>query len=68
METEGLLPIGFVAFLQKLSDFYEDEVVSATAKLSAAIEPILIIILGVAVGFFAFSVIGPMYSSLGALH
>ncbi len=27
METEGLLPIGFVAFLQKLSDFYEDGVI-----------------------------------------
>jgi len=32
--------------LKTLADFYEDEVVSATAKLSSAIEPILIIVLG----------------------
>ena len=50
--------------LKTLADFYEDEVVSATTKLSAAIEPILIIVLGLMVGFFAFSIIEPMYSSL----
>jgi len=54
--------------LKNLADFYEDEVISATAKLSATVEPILIIFLGVTVGFFAFSIIEPMYSSLGAIQ
>jgi type IV pilus assembly protein PilC len=54
--------------LKTLADFYEDEVISATAKLSAALEPILIIVLGVTVGLFAFSIIEPMYSSLGAIQ
>jgi type II secretory pathway component PulF len=50
--------------LKTLADFYEDELIATTAKLSAAIEPILIIVLGAMVAFFAFSVIEPMYSSL----
>lgn len=54
--------------LKTLADFYEEELIAATAKLSAAIEPVLLIILGVAVGFFAFSIIEPMYSSLQAIQ
>ncbi|OGZ84137.1 MAG: hypothetical protein A2528_00705 [Candidatus Staskawiczbacteria bacterium RIFOXYD2_FULL_37_9] len=50
--------------LKTLADFYEDELIATTAKLSTAIEPILIIFLGAIVAFFAFSVIEPMYSSL----
>jgi len=50
--------------LKTLADFYEDELIAATAKLSAAIEPILILFLGAMVAFFAFSIIEPMYSSL----
>ncbi len=54
--------------LKKLADFYEQEAANATDKLSVAIEPILIIVLGVAVGFFAFSIIMPMYSTLGGIQ
>jgi len=54
--------------LKTLADFYEDELISATAKLSAAIEPILIIFLGGMVAFFAFSIIQPMYGSLSAIQ
>lgn len=53
--------------LKTLADFYEEEVIDAATKLSAVIEPVLIISLGVIVAFFAFSIIGPMYSSLGAI-
>jgi type IV pilus assembly protein PilC len=56
------------AVLKTLADFYEDELISAAEKLSAAIEPVLIIILGLAVGFFAFSIIQPMYSSLQTIY
>jgi type IV pilus assembly protein PilC len=50
--------------LKKLADFYEQEAISAVEKLATLLEPLLIIVLGLAVGFFAFSIIQPMYSSL----
>ncbi|KPJ57515.1 hypothetical protein AMJ49_00035 [Parcubacteria bacterium DG_74_2] len=53
--------------LTKLADFYEEEVSNATKNLSSLIEPVLILIIGVAIGFFAISMIQPMYSMLGAI-
>lgn len=50
--------------LKKLADFYEQEAINAIEKLTLIIEPALIVFLGVCVGFFAFSIIQPMYSSL----
>jgi type IV pilus assembly protein PilC len=51
--------------LSKLADFFEEEVTTTTKNLSSIIEPILMIIVGVAVGFFAVSMFQPMYSMLG---
>jgi len=53
--------------LGKLADFFETEVGNATKNLSAAIEPILMLIIGAVVGFFAISMVQPMYSMLGAM-
>ncbi len=53
--------------LIKLADFFEEEVSNATKNLASIIEPVLMIILGAAVGFFAVSMIQPMYSMLGTL-
>ncbi|OGZ66681.1 MAG: hypothetical protein A3C50_02225 [Candidatus Staskawiczbacteria bacterium RIFCSPHIGHO2_02_FULL_43_16] len=50
--------------LKKLAEFYEQEAGAAVEKMAILIEPMLIIFLGVSVGFFAFSIIQPMYSSL----
>lgn len=53
--------------LQKLADFFEQEVANATKNLSAVVEPILMLIIGAAVGFFAISMIQPMYSMIQGL-
>jgi len=52
----------FEEILFYLSDFYEDEVDTATKALSAAIEPLLLIFIGSVVGFLALSIITPIYS------
>ncbi len=46
--------------LSKVADFYEDEVDSAVASLTSAIEPLLIITLGVIVGFIVISLFLPL--------
>lgn len=44
-----------------LADFYEDDVDSATENLAEALEPILLIFMGVVVGFIAIAIILPIY-------
>jgi type IV pilus assembly protein PilC len=46
--------------LAKVADFYEDEVDAAVASLTSAIEPVLIISLGVVVGFIVISLFLPL--------
>ncbi len=53
--------------LEKLAEFFEEEVANATKNLSAVIEPVLMLIVGAVVGFFAISMIQPIYSMVGAL-
>lgn len=55
------------SILEKLADFFEEEVANATRNLSTIIEPILMIIIGAAVGFFAISMLQPIYGMLQAL-
>jgi type IV pilus assembly protein PilC len=51
----------------KLAEFYEEEVNQLTKNLSSIIEPVLMIIIGSAVGFFAISILQPMYSVLESI-
>jgi type IV pilus assembly protein PilC len=53
--------------LKKLAEFYEEEVYDIAEGLSATIEPVMIVLIGLAVGVFAISIIGPLYSTLGAV-
>ena len=53
--------------LAKLAVFFEDEVGNATKNLASVIEPVLMIIVGAVIGFFAISMVQPMYSMLGAI-
>lgn len=55
------------AMLQKIADFYEDEVDAAVKDMLTAIEPIMIVFLGVIVGGVVISMYLPLFSLIGKL-
>jgi len=55
------------AMLQKIADFYEDEVDSAVKDMLTAIEPIMIVVLGVIVGGVVISMYLPLFSLIAKL-
>jgi type IV pilus assembly protein PilC len=55
------------AMLQKIADFYEDEVDAATKDMLTLLEPVMIAFLGVAVGGIVISLYMPLFSMIGKL-
>ena len=55
------------AMLQKIADFYEDEVDAATKDMLTLLEPIMIAFLGVAVGGIVISLYMPLFSMIAKL-
>jgi type IV pilus assembly protein PilC len=53
--------------LQKIADFYEDDVDTATKDMLAMLEPIIIGVLGVAVGGIVISLYLPLFSMIAKL-
>ena len=56
-ETTGALD----AMLQKIADFYEDEVDNTVANLTALMEPLVILFLGVVIGGLVISMYLPIF-------
>ncbi|MEI6690569.1 MAG: type II secretion system F family protein [bacterium] len=50
-----------------LADYYEDEVEVASKNLTTLLEPILLLAVGLAVGFMALAIIGPIYQITGSI-
>jgi type IV pilus assembly protein PilC len=55
------------AMLQKIADFYEDEVDAAVKDLLSAMEPMMIVFLGVVVGGIVISMYLPLFSLIAKL-
>jgi type IV pilus assembly protein PilC len=55
------------SMLQKIADFYEDEVDSATKDMLAMLEPVIIGLLGVSIGGIVISLYMPLFTMIGKL-
>ena len=53
--------------LEKIADFYDSEVEATVDALTSLIEPLLIVVMGVAVGGMVIALYMPMFSIIGKL-
>lgn len=56
------------AMLEKISDFYDTEVEYMLQALTSMLEPIMIVGMGLIVGFIVMAVFMPMYQLIGSIH
>ncbi len=55
------------AMLGKIADFYEDEVDQAVASLTSLLEPIMMVFLGVVIGFIVIAMYLPIFTMASAI-
>ena len=63
-EESGSLDV----LLEKLAVFYEQEVEAIVASLSSTIEPLMILGVGLLIGFIAISIYLPLFGLSGAMQ
>lgn len=51
-----------------LSDFYEEEIDGITKQITTILEPILLLVIGLVVGFVALAIITPIYELTGSVR
>lgn len=56
------------AILAKLADFFEEAVSEATKNIASVIEPIMMVVIGGMVGFFAVSIMQPIQDIMTTIH
>jgi len=54
--------------LDKIADFYDEEVSEATAKVTSLMEPALMMVLAVVVGFIVLSIVEPMFKMMQTIQ
>ena len=54
--------------LDKIAEIYEQEIESQISAMTAMLEPIMILVMAVIVGFIAFSILLPILEMSQALH
>jgi len=59
---------GLDDMLNKIADFYEEEVDAAVAALTSLIEPIIIVLMGIVIGFILVSMYLPMFDIIGKIN
>lgn len=55
------------AMLGKIADFYEDEVDQAVASLTSLLEPVMMVFLGVVIGFIVIAMYLPIFQMASAI-
>jgi type IV pilus assembly protein PilC len=55
------------AMLGKIADFYEDEVDQAVASLTSLLEPMMMVFLGVVIGFIVIAMYLPIFKMASAI-
>ncbi|OPJ56331.1 type II secretion system F family protein [Alkalithermobacter paradoxus] len=54
--------------LDKTSDFYDDEVESAFQKITTLVEPLMIVIMSIIVGFIVIAIVLPMFDMINTVQ
>jgi type IV pilus assembly protein PilC len=55
------------AMLSKIADFYDDEVDTAVEALTALLEPMMMVFLGVVIGFIVIAMYLPIFKMASAI-